>query len=115
MDATLNTYENAISAFGRDVQNLAGSVAEERKVRKNAVDNLTGAMDEIRGAVSDRLGGVIKNVDGRMMALEEQIRGTVDGVRNDSERSRNLLGDEIRTVAKNLGEGTKERGAKRRS
>ncbi|GMH80936.1 hypothetical protein TL16_g08757 [Triparma laevis f. inornata] len=111
LDATLNTYENAISAFGRDVQNLAGSVAEERKVRKNAVDNLTGAMDEIRGAVSDRLGGVIKNVDGRMMALEEQIRGTVDGVRNDSERSRNLLGDEIRTVAKNLGEEATSRQA----
>ncbi|GMI10887.1 hypothetical protein TrVE_jg638 [Triparma verrucosa] len=111
LDATLNTYENAISAFGRDVQNLAGSVSEERKVRKNAVDNLTSAMDEIRGAVSDRLGGVIKNVDGRVMAFEEQIRGAVDGVRNDSERSRGLLGEEIRTVAKNLGEEATSRQA----
>ena len=111
IDSSLSTFENAISAFGRDVQNLAGSVGEERKVRKNAVDNLTTAMDEIRGAVSDRLSGVVKNIDGKMMQLEEQLRGAVDNVRSDSERGRALLGDEIRTVAKNLGDEATSRQA----
>ena len=111
LDSSLGTFENAISAFGRDVQNLAGSVGEERKIRKNAVDNLTSAMDEVRGAVSDRLSGVVKNVDGRMVQLTEQIRGAVDGVRGDGERRSGLLGDEIRTVVKNLGEEAASRQA----
>jgi hypothetical protein len=46
-------------------------LGEEKKSRKNAVDNLTVAMDEIRGAVSDRLQGALANIDGKMGSMEE--------------------------------------------
>lgn len=111
MDASVNNLENAIQSFGRDVSQIAGSLGEEKKSRKNAVDNLTVAMDEIRGAVSDRLQGAVANIDGKMGAMEEHIRGNVDSVRTEGERSRSLIMEEVRAVAKSVGDETASRGA----
>lgn len=104
IDASVNNLENAIQSFGRDVQQIAGSLGEEKKSRKNAVDNLTSALDEVRGAVSDRLQGVVANIDGKMSTVEEHIRSTVDSVRSEGERGRSMIIEELRAVAKSVGD-----------
>ncbi len=104
LDASMNTIENSMQAFGRDVQKVAGAVMEEQRARKNATDNLGSAIDDIRGAVSDRLGAAVANIDGKMSTMEEQIRSAMEGVRLESERGRSFISEEIKTVQRSVHE-----------
>ena len=86
----------------RDKTKLVGSLAEEKKIRQNAVENLSGAMDEVRGLLSDRLHAFTVNADAKMANVQDQMRGTVDNLRAESERARSLVLEEVKAVAKSL-------------
>jgi hypothetical protein len=111
LDGAVNTLENAITSFGRDVQQIATSLGAEQKVRKNAVENRPNAQDDIRSGVQDLMNSTVANNDRKMATLEEQLRSTMEGVRNESERGRKFIEDQIGGVAKSVSNETASRTA----
>ena len=90
MDGAVNMLENAVSSFGRDLQGLATSLGEEQKTRKNAIDNISNSINDMRSGVSDLINSAMANNERKIGTVEEQIRTAMDGVRNESERGRKM-------------------------
>ena len=111
IDGIINVLESGLNNFGRDMQKVAVSVAEEMKSRKQSDDAINNTLDEFRSATANRFSTIASSSDTSMRQLEEAIKHSMDSQRLEGERGRKVLSEELKALKVELGNQEFQRSA----